>query len=173
MASKWPRPLHARCCSSTRDAGAWTWESLTKAKINYGVAVLPTLNGKPARPFVGVLAAMLPTGSPNKAASVNFIENFLLKAAGLSAMNKDKPLGVPASESMFWTLYTDQKIRTSMDAIYAGRPMPSNTEMTLSWQHVSAALKEINEGSRSPREALDTANANIRAVPARTLAAKK
>lgn len=153
--------------------GPWAWESLTKAKINYGVAVLPTLNGKPARPFVGVLGAMLTTGSPNKAASVNFIENFLLKPAGLGAMNKDKPLGVPASKSMFWTLYTDQRIRTSMDAIYAGRPMPSNTETTLFWQHLSAALKEINEGSRSPREALDTANANIRGVPARTLAAKK
>ncbi|HJV97016.1 MAG TPA: hypothetical protein VJ608_13305, partial [Albitalea sp.] len=88
------------------------------------------------------------------------------------AMNKDKPLGVPASKSMFWTLYTDQKIRTSMDAIYAGRPMPSNTEMTLFWQHLSAALKDINDGSKQPREALDIAAGNIRGTPVVRTAAK-
>jgi maltose/maltodextrin transport system substrate-binding protein len=152
--------------------GPWAWESLAKAKINYGVAVLPTLNGKPARPFVGVLGAMLTQGSPNKALATAFLEQHLLKPSGLAAMNRDKPLGVPASKAMFWTLYSDPRIRTSMDAIYAGRAMPSNTEMTLFWQHLSAALKDIEENHRAPREALDAAALQIRGGPAKVLAKK-
>ncbi|HJV62676.1 MAG TPA: maltose/maltodextrin ABC transporter substrate-binding protein MalE [Albitalea sp.] len=144
--------------------GPWAWESLAKAKINYGVAPLPSLNGKPARPFVGVLGAMITRGSPNKAQATAFLEHHLLKSSGLTAMNQDKPLGVPASKTMFWTLYSDPRIRTSMDAIYAGRAMPSNTEMTLFWQHLAAALKDIEENHRSPREALDAAAAQIRGV---------
>jgi len=152
--------------------GPWAWESLAKAKINYGVAVLPTLGGKPARPFVGVLGAMLTQGSPNKSLATAFLEQHLLKPAGLAAMNRDKPLGVPASKAMFWTLYSDPRIRTSMDAIYAGRAMPSNTEMTLFWQHLSAALKDIEENQRPPREALDAAAAQIRGTPGKVLAKK-
>lgn len=146
--------------------GPWAWESLSKAKINYGVAVLPSLGGKPARPFVGVLGAMITATSPNRAAAVTFLEKHLLKSTGLAAMNADKPLGVPASKAMFWTLYSDPRIRTAMDAIYAGRPMPSNTEMTLFWQHFSTALKDINAGDKPPKDALDIAAAAIRGVPA-------
>lgn len=153
--------------------GPWAWESLAKAKVNYGVAVLPTLGGKPARPFVGVLGAMVTTQSPNKAQALQFIEQHLLKSSGLSAMNADKPLGVPASKTMFWTLYSDPRIRTSMDAIYAGRAMPSNTEMTLFWQHLTAALKDIHAGQKSPRDALNEAATQIRGTPTKVAAAKK
>jgi maltose/maltodextrin transport system substrate-binding protein len=153
--------------------GPWAWESLAKARINYGVAVLPTLNGKPARPFVGVLGAMITQTSPNKTLATQFLEQHLLKSAGLSAMNQDKPLGVPASKAMFWTLYSDPRIRTSMDAIYAGRAMPSNTEMTLFWQHLTTALKDMQENARPPREALDAAAAQIRGTPLKVVAARK
>lgn len=153
--------------------GPWAWESLAKAKINYGVAVLPSLNGKPARPFVGVLGAMVTQGSPNKAIAMQFLEHHLLQASGLSAMNQDKPLGVPASKKMFWTLYSDPRIRTSMDTIYAGRAMPSNTEMTLFWQHLTTALKDMGENAKPPREALDAAAAQIRGTPVKLVAAKK
>lgn len=153
--------------------GPWAWDALSKAKINYGVAVLPTLDGKPARPFVGVLGAMVTQGSPNRAAAIEFLENHLLKAKGLSTMNGDKPLGVPASKSMFWTLYTDPRIRTAMDAIYAGRPMPSNVEMTLFWQHFTTALKDINAGSKPPREALEAAALAIRGTPTKLTTARR
>ncbi len=105
---------------------------------------------------------MLTQGSPNKDAAVQFLEQHLLKASGLTAMNKDKPLGVPASKSMFWTLYSDARIRTSMDAIYGGRPMPSNSEMTLFWTHLGTALADVVSKERTPREARPTASAAYR-----------
>lgn len=141
--------------------GPWAWEGLKEAGISFGVAPLPSLAGKPARPFVGVLGAML-TAGPNQAIATDFIENHLLQPEGLGQINAAKPIGVPASKRMFWKMYSDPRIRTSMDAIYAGRAMPSNSEMTLFWQHLSTALREINTGTRSPKDALDAAAAQIR-----------
>lgn len=151
--------------------GPWAWEGLKEAGIDFGVAPLPSLAGRPARPFVGVLGAMLTKG-PNQAIATDFIENHLLQPDGLARMNAAKPIGVPASKRMFWKMYSDPRIRTSMDAIYAGRAMPSNSEMTLFWQHLSAALREINTGARSPKQALDAAAAQIRAATAAKLAAR-
>ncbi|MEF1175077.1 maltose/maltodextrin ABC transporter substrate-binding protein MalE, partial [Vibrio sinaloensis] len=37
--------------------GPWSWGNLDKMGVNYGVAVLPTLNGGKGNPFVGVLSA--------------------------------------------------------------------------------------------------------------------
>lgn len=145
--------------------GPWAWEGLKDNGIDFGVAPLPSLAGKPAKPFVGVLGAMLVQGSPHQKLAVDFLENHLLKPAALAQMNADKPLGVPASKQMFWTLYADPRIRTSMDAIYAGRAMPSNIEMTLFWQHFTTALRDINGGQRKPREALDMAAAAIKGLP--------
>lgn len=144
--------------------GPWAWEGLKSNGIDFGVAPLPTLGGRPARPFVGVLGAMVVEGSPHRAQAIDFIENHLLKPESLQRINADKPLGVPASRRMFWSQYADARVRASMEAIYAGRPMPSNSEMTWFWQHLSAALREINSGTRGPREALDAAAAQIRAL---------
>lgn len=143
--------------------GPWAWEALQAAGVDFGVAPLPTLGGKPARPFVGVLGAMIVKGTPNRAAAVAFLERHLLQPAGLEAVNAAKPIGVPASKRMFWKLYADARIRTSMEAIYAGRPMPSNREMSHFWQHLAAALREVNQGARRPREALEAAAAALRA----------
>ncbi|WP_082568474.1 maltose/maltodextrin ABC transporter substrate-binding protein MalE [Rhizobacter sp. Root1221] len=144
--------------------GPWAWEALAKAKVNYGVAMLPTVAGKTPKPFVGVLGAMITSRSPNKDAANDFLKNHLLKREGLALMNADKPIGVPASKAMFWTMYSDEKIRTSMDTIYNGRPMPNNPEMTLFWKHFSAALGDINADERSPKEAFDNAAAAIRSA---------
>jgi maltose/maltodextrin transport system substrate-binding protein len=144
--------------------GPWAWDALAKAKINYGVAMLPTVNGKAAKPFVGVLGAMITHTSTNKGAANDFLRNHLLRPEGLAAVNADRPIGVPASKAMFWTLYSDEKIRTSMDTIYNGRPMPNNPEMSLFWKNFSTALSDINNLEKTPKESLDTAATAIRAA---------
>ena len=51
--------------------------------------------------------------------------------------------------------------------------MPSNTEMTLFWQHLTTALKDMQENAKPPREALDAAAVQIRGTPVKLAAAKK
>ncbi|MFC4157748.1 maltose/maltodextrin ABC transporter substrate-binding protein MalE [Chitinimonas lacunae] len=142
-------------------SGPWAWEGLRKAKIDFGVAPIPTVKGKPSRPFVGVLGAMINAKSPNKKQALSFLENYLLKAEGLKRMNDDVPLGVPADITLFWELYNDENIRKSMDAIHLGKPMPSNPEMNRFWGAMTEALQAATDGRLKPREALEGAAAKI------------
>ncbi len=73
--------------------------NIDKSKINYGVTLLPTFNGKPSKPFVGVLSAGINAASPNKELAKEFLENYLLTDQGLDEVNKDKPLGAVALKS--------------------------------------------------------------------------
>ena len=137
--------------------GPWAWDALRKAGIDFGVAPLPTLAGKPARPFVGVLGAMIVTDTPNRDLAVKFIEEFLMTEEGLKTVNADKPIGVPLNKKLFWSLMSDEKIRISMDGVTFGRPMPSNPEMGHFWNSFTLAIKGISEGKKKSDELLGTA----------------
>lgn len=141
--------------------GPWAWEGLQQAGVNIGIAPLPTVAGQPARPFVGVLGAMLTKGSPNKEAATQFIEKALLTSEGLKTVNADRPIGVPASKNLFWDFYGDPKVRAAMDGIYAGKAMPNNPEMQFFWSALSKALTDITSGNRKPAAALDEAAKSI------------
>lgn len=136
--------------------GPWAWDALKKAGIDFGVAPLPTVAGKPARPFVGVFGAMLVSKSQNRQAAVDFLEHYLLTANGLAALNQAKPIGVPVNKRFFWKLIQDEKLRNMMDGVAFGRPMPSTPLMSRFWGGVGTALKEIADG-KTAEEALPKA----------------
>jgi maltose/maltodextrin transport system substrate-binding protein len=147
-------------------SGPWAWEGLHKAHIDFGVAPLPTIKGKPSRPFVGVLGAMLTTHGKHALAARDFLEHYLLKPEGLTTVNEDVPLGVPADTTLFWQLYGDENIRNSMDNIHLGKPMPSNPEMSRFWSSMATALTAVTSGQLKPKEALAQAAQQIAAKPA-------
>lgn len=66
--------------------GPWSWSNIDKSGINYGVAVLPELNGNPSKPFVGILTAGISSASPNRDLAVEFIENYLMTDEGLQML---------------------------------------------------------------------------------------
>lgn len=144
--------------------GPWSWEGLRKAGIDFGVAPLPTVAGKPARPFVGVLGAMISAHSPNRIEATRFIEDYLLTRAGLSQVNADKPIGVPLNKRLFWDMVTDENIRISMDGVTFGRPMPSAQEMSVFWDEMNKALQALSDGLDAER-ALGDAARRMRGEP--------
>ncbi len=94
--------------------GPWAWNNLKKSKINFGVAQIPGVGGKPGAPFVGVLGAMVATASPNKEIATEFLENYLLSMEGLKDMNAAVPLGVPANKAFYNELKNDPLIAGTM-----------------------------------------------------------
>lgn len=142
-------------------SGPWAWQGLREAKIDFGVAPIPSIKGKPSRPFVGVLGAMINAKSRNKKEALAFLENALLKVDGLKAMNDAVPLGVPADITLFWQLYNDENIRNSMDNIHLGKPMPSNPEMGKFWAAMGPAIGKATEGMSKPAAALGEAAKQI------------
>lgn len=138
-------------------SGPWAWSNLRKSGIDFGVSVIPSIQGQVGRPFVGVLGAMLNRSSPNQDLAKEFIEHYLLTCEGLSAMDRDVPLGVPALRAYYDQLATDPLIRNSMRNVELGVIMPSIPQMGLFWSAMESALSTVTSGQATPREALDNA----------------
>ncbi|MFM2261370.1 MAG: maltose transporter substrate-binding protein MalE [Pseudomonadota bacterium] len=141
--------------------GPWSWDNLRKAKIDFGVAKIPMVNGKKAAPFVGVKGVMINKSSPNKELAIEFIENHMLSLKGLKTINEAEPIGAPASKAYYAELKTDANISATMASAQDGAPMPNNPEMGRFWSAMVSALGNVMEGRQSPKEAMDGAAKRI------------
>lgn len=141
--------------------GPWAWTNIEKSKINYGVAVLPTLNGKASKPFVGVLSAGINSASPNQDLAKEFLENYLLTDTGLDTVNKNVPLGAVALKSYQAKLAVDPRIAATMTNAENGEIMPNIPQMARFWYSEKAAIGNATTGRQSVKAALDEAQAKI------------
>lgn len=142
-------------------SGPWAWENLIKAKVNFGVAKIPSVGGKKASPFVGVTGAMITKASPNVDLAKEFIENHMLSPKGLKTMNDDVPIGTPASKAAFAEMKNNPKIQVCMAAAQDGVVMPNNPKMGRFWAAMVSGLTNMTEGRQQPKEALDAAAKRI------------
>ncbi|MGB1271843.1 MAG: maltose/maltodextrin ABC transporter substrate-binding protein MalE, partial [Endozoicomonas sp.] len=141
--------------------GPWAWANLDKSKINYGVAALPSINGKPARAFVGVWGAALNNASPNNALSKEFLENYLLTEDGLATMNDDVPLGAVANKALMRRLEKDPRIAATFQNVKHGLIMPNVPEMGKFWSAMETALRNTTSGRQGYKAALNDAAKRI------------
>ncbi|QGM81163.1 maltose/maltodextrin ABC transporter substrate-binding protein MalE [Otariodibacter oris] len=141
--------------------GPWAWSNIEKSGINYGVAVLPTLNGKASKPFVGVLSAGINSASPNQDLAKEFLENYLLTDEGLETVNNDVALGAVALKSYQAKLASDPRIAATMQNAENGEIMPNIPQMSRFWYSEKAAINSAVTGRQSVKDALDEAKAKI------------
>jgi maltose/maltodextrin transport system substrate-binding protein len=143
-------------------SGPWAWSSLIQRGINFGLGQIPGVNGRPGRPFVGVSVAYLNRSSPNHDLTKEFLEHSLLGDEGLTAMNKAKPIGIPARISLYQKMAKDnpllQALKVSVDN---GQVMPNIPQMGRFFSSVGAALEIAINGQLSPQSALQEAEANM------------
>ncbi len=141
--------------------GPWSWDNLRKAKVDFGIAKLPMVNGRKPVPFVGVKGLMINKASPNKELAVELIENYLLTPKGLKAINEAESLGVPASKAFYNERKVDPMVAATMESAQDGVPMPSNPEMGKFWAAMVSSLGNVMEGRQKPKEAMDAAAKRI------------
>jgi len=144
-------------------SGPWAWANLKKAKIDFGVAPIPSIGGKPSKAFIGVQGAMINKASTNKQLAVEFIENYMLTVDGLKTMDADVSLGVTPQKDFYKTRAGDPLIAATMQNVKTGTLMPSLPEMNKFWSAMESALGNITQGRQKPKEALDAAAARIKA----------
>ncbi|HEX4418970.1 MAG TPA: maltose/maltodextrin ABC transporter substrate-binding protein MalE [Kofleriaceae bacterium] len=144
-------------------SGPWAWANLKKSGIDFGVAPLPSIAGKPAKAFIGVQGAMINRASNNKDVAKEFIENYLLTTDGLQTLDRDVSLGVTAQKDFYKTRAADPLIAATMANIKSGLLMPSLPEMGRFWSAMESALNSITQGRQKPKEALDAAAQRIKA----------
>jgi len=143
-------------------SGPWAWDNAKKAHVDFGVAPFPDVDGKPSKPFVGVLGCMITAPSKNKDLAREFIENYLLRIDSLKTVNADVPLGTPANKAFYAELAADPNIRATMENARRGEPIPNIPETGKFWTAADAALEAITQGRQSPKAALDGAAARMR-----------
>lgn len=140
--------------------GPWAWNALRDAGIDFGVAPIPTVDGNPAPPFLGVLAIAVNAASPNKDLAAEFVENYLLTDEGLAVWNDGGALGaltdVSAAEAQ-----DDPAVRGMLQIAEDAVPMPSNPEMGAFWSAMAPALTAIVNQQQEPQAALDDAARRI------------
>ena len=141
--------------------GPWAWDNVRKVGIDFGVAPIPSIDGKPGKPFVGVLGCMITAPSRLKDVAREFIENHLLRVENLKIVSADVPLGVPANSAYYAELSTDARIAATMTNAKAGEPIPNIPEMGRFFPAMDAALEAITNGRQGPKDALDGAAARM------------
>jgi maltose/maltodextrin transport system substrate-binding protein len=142
--------------------GPWAWDNARKVGIDFGVAPIPSIGGKPSRPFSGVLGCMVTAPSRIKDIAREFLENHLLRLDSLKIINADVPLGTPANRAYYAELAADPRIVATMANARAGEPIPNIPEMGRFFPAMDAALEAITNGRQSPKDALDSAAARMR-----------
>jgi maltose/maltodextrin transport system substrate-binding protein len=141
--------------------GPWAWDNAKRSGIDFGVAPIPSIAGKSAKPFVGVLGCMISAPSDNKDIAREFIENHLLRVDSLKIINADIPLGTPANKAFYAELASDPNIRATMENARRGEAIPNIPEMQRFFTAMDAALEAITNGRQAPKDALDGATARM------------
>jgi maltose/maltodextrin transport system substrate-binding protein len=145
--------------------GPWAWVNLKRTGIDFGVAKIPAVAGKPAAPYVGIKGLCISRACRQPELAVEFIENHLLTLPGLRALDQAEPIGAPASKAYYAELLADPLVGSKVAGIMAsardGVPTPSIPEMSRFWAAMKSSLTNLTEGRQTPREALDAAARRI------------
>lgn len=146
---------------ATLISGPWAWENARRSKIDFGVAPIPSIDGHPGKPFVGVLGCMIAAPSKVKDIAREFIEHDLLTLESLKTINADVPLGTPASKEFYKLLASDPNIRATMENARQGEALPNIPQAGRFFTAMDAAFEAITNGRQSPQQALDAAAARM------------
>jgi maltose/maltodextrin transport system substrate-binding protein len=143
-------------------SGPWDWPNLIESGIDFGLAPIPGIEGRLGRPFVGVTVAYLSRSSPNQDLAKEFLEHYLLTDDGLGAINRAKPIGIPALISSYEKLApNDIRLRQLKMAVDLGQVMPNIPRMGRFFSAVGTALQIATDGQASAAEALREAAMNM------------
>jgi maltose/maltodextrin transport system substrate-binding protein len=143
-------------------SGPWAWLELRKCGIDFDLAPLPGVGGKPGKPFVGVLSALINRATPNGDLAVQFLEEYVCTADGLRTIDADIPIGVPALKALAEELSANNPlIKTTYENALNGVVMPNVPQMGKFWGAMGAALQIATSGQATPQAALDEAEKTL------------
>jgi maltose/maltodextrin transport system substrate-binding protein len=140
--------------------GPWSWANYKAAGIDFAVAPLPSVGGKPSKAFVGVTSFAINAASPNKDLAVELLENNLLTDDALAIWNANSAVGALADISA-GEAQADPNVKVTLANASSGIPMPSNPEMGAFWSAMGPALSNITSKAQDVKPALDDAAKRI------------
>lgn len=161
-----PKEMMAEGKLAMMISGPWDWPDLMKSGIDFGVAPIPGVDGKPGKAFVGVSVAYINRSSPNLDIARQFLENYAITDEALSTANKLKPIGIPALNSLYERMSKNDELLREMEVCADdGEVMPNIPQMGRFWGAFGSALQLATNGQMTAQAALTEAQQNM--LPAR------
>jgi maltose/maltodextrin transport system substrate-binding protein len=143
-------------------SGPWDWPDLMKSGIDFGVAPMPGLDGKPGKAFIGVSVAYVNRSSPNRDLAKEFLEKYAFTKESLCAADHAKPIGIPALISLYDELSQNNPLLQDLKRCAdAGEVMPNIPQMARFWTSMTTALEVATTGRSAPAAALAEAQHNM------------
>ena len=143
-------------------SGPWAWANLRKNGVDFGLAQVPGVGGKPGKPFVGVLAGLINRSTPNADLAIQFLEKYVCTADGLKTIDADVPIGVPALKSVYDEMAAKNPlVKATYDNVQNGVVMPNIPQMGKFWTSMTSAFQIATNGQASPEAALTEAKKNM------------
>lgn len=139
--------------------GPWALTDVRKAKINYGVAKIPTMKGKP-RPFVGSQGFMVNTFGKNKLLAQTFLTEFVATDEAMQSLYEAVPNGpawLPVRAKI-----TDPDIKVFAESAADGDPLPAIPQMSAVWEAWTKALDVNFQKQQAPDKAIEDAAKTVR-----------
>ncbi|WP_010632409.1 extracellular solute-binding protein [Sporolactobacillus vineae] len=142
--------------------GPWQAAVYQKAKINYGVAKIPTLpNGKDYAPFAGGKAwvASAYTKQPELAKKWLSYATDQVNAYKFYQDTKEIPINPQAQAKVLKS--NDQLAKSVIKQYAASIPMPSIPQMAEVWTTMEPAMFNAASGKKTPKQTLDDAVSSL------------
>ncbi len=130
--------------------GPWDVDAFKSAGVNFAVAEMPALNGKPFVTPVGTQVGFVSSKSSKKAAVWDFYKYLMEEASGELY---EVGARIPASLGIQKQIEIDDTTRAFMNQIANGEPLPSVPELGHLWGPYSDNMRLMFGGTLSAEEA--------------------
>ena len=138
--------------------GPWKAQAFKDAKVNYGVATIPTLpNGKDYAPFGGGKAWIIPSSTKNLEAAQKFVD-FLVSTEQQKAFY-DATNEIPANtEARSYAEGKNDELTTAVIKQFKNaQPMPNISQMSAVWEPAANMLFDSVSGKKDAKTAANDA----------------
>ena len=138
--------------------GPWKAQAFKDAKVNYGVATIPTLpNGKDYAAFGGGKAWIIPSSTKNLEGAQKFVD-FLVSTEQQKAFY-DKTNEIPANtEARSYAEGKNDELTTAVIKQFKNaQPMPNISQMSAVWEPAKTMLFEAVSGKKDAKTAANDA----------------
>ncbi|WP_427980656.1 maltose/maltodextrin ABC transporter substrate-binding protein MalE [Agarivorans sp.] len=141
--------------------GPWYWDELESVGMDFGVAPLPTVNGKPAKAFVGVWSAVVNSATTQGDLVDEFLNYYLMKLDNQRLLFSSGDLGAMANLQLKEELANDSRVSAVYASAAQGKPMPNAPAMGKFWAAMATSLSNITTGRQTAEQALNAAAQRI------------
>jgi len=145
-------------------AGPWNMEAYKGAGIDFGIAKLPSINGKETKPYAGAMMAAVYKYSKNQADAIKFVE-FLNSDIAMELQYEYKTK-LPALKTELLTdnVREDKELMAMSEQLENAVPMPTIPEVEYFWGPGEAMVKEIWNADKDIKAALREAEESYKTL---------